>query len=1518
MKKIKNLKLVALLLLFVLASNAFAADAFPVFPRMSGTNFYVPIEKASDWTTALPSKIAEISSTYKGIIIKLNTDIDFDNVPLKKVDLKKLNLFIEGNNKTISGLKQSDPLFSNVGDTVYVQNLSFKNVKYETAAVDSIGQGFLFGSVRSKINAFLVKNVNFENASAKIETSGATNNFGLLAAGLNGNVYVSNVNALDFSLDSGYVSNAGVLFGSVEGSVNLDSVQVSGSMTVLGQENELSENGIGVGGVIGNVLGNLTLTSVKSGMKINAKVVAPASAITSNFDYGKIKANSGIGGVVGKINGSKAPASITGCEFSGSILSSNVDEYFEMGVGAIVGLVQNIGKIMYVNNINVTDSDSICHNGSLVYLGGVVGAIIGTDVGVVEFMQVNVGKKLVLKNYAQQQDGGAVGGLIGATFNASVVAKKDVVTSLIVVECQGEFAKDSFLSVGGVIGSFWNDSCKNTLVVENTEVANKISVTYDTGKSALYVGGFLGSGNDFEKISISKSMISAKKGISNNFEFSFLKKAVSQFYVGGMIGYTYKGKDVEIDSSTVQGNAKYMFDPVTRQDSYVAGLIGLAGADSVVARNFYYKGSAVLPENITFNLIGSGALNANLSIKQGILLQDGFVHCDQIEQLTNKDESAISNNVYLNDLGKNGFNPSDVYALNQYGRAWCYDDSDAKLCAFLNTDAVEYSAPFKVSFKKYLNGSDLVVYTNKTRDGLLLPNGSQIAMSALPKTGSVVTANGDSLTAWVENNDIWNGVENIQGDRYFTERTVFLPKLVFKSESTNSGNEIFVWNGKDFDILSDTLLPSAIFVSGQDNGVPTYAKGETWVVTGENSLPIENVESLKAYIVSHKPADTITLALDESKAVTFHRVFDFQNFVNATCRMTILGQEIIKVVSDRRTILPEMTDFSIDSVATNKNAILVIKVNQNVRDTLDTIAFHSVLDMTKYSLNDTILFFGTDVDTSYFDPNPSSSDPNSSSSGLNPGSSGGDYSSSSFNPFGFSSSSSFNPYGGSSSSNPVVDPMIACVDSSLISNVGFLKSGKSAAKFSFKLDIKKGCNDMKPMASVSGPNGFNWDSSLVSATRSYNFTFYPLEPGTYKFRVKLAEGKDTTFWKTFKADMSVSGHKWNLAAVGTWPKGVVDNDEATVYGWSQDVLIGDYWQYEALPNVQSVVEDAGYWIYAEKDLEFSLDLPLKKAESDSIAWNLKKNFNGWNLIANPYSWDLEATSVKNFMDPESNESPFWRQNSDGELEVASVLNANEAFWISTDKNRTIKVSTKPTFSSAKASKNSLKKANPGSWSMALVATSENGTSDSWNVLGVGSKNIALEEPPAGKGDFVSVAFEGEGNAKLAKRILAKSNEKEYSWNVDLKASEAGKVKLTLEGLSEVRAMGYKAILVVDDETAEFGSDASVSVDVSTKSKKALLKVVPAEVKVVTASGISDVHYSVAAGRMDVLFSVPFAMAGRTASVNLMDVNGKVIARALGKANAGSNALQIASPVRNGVYVLQVRVGNDSRVVRLAL
>lgn len=1498
MKNFRMLKSFALLLVFAFMGNAFASIDFP---RISGATLQIPkivIGSVDEWKS-VPTKMNQVGSSAIGFVVELTADIDFGEETISPWNLKRKNFYLDGRGHSVSGsVDYRSPLY-NAGDTVYLKDVVFKDLKsvvtdeQGSLLLDTAYNGLILSA--TKVKKLYLDHVTLDNVIVKRNPQYHLDNFGVLTGFVDGDVYASNLKATNMNIDTVYAANIGGLFGKVAGSVNFENVEVGGKIVSISREQGLVPDGMGVGGIVGTIIGGAEISGASSNMNMENKAYAPS--FHDNVIH-TIHSNSGIGGIIGKMKDTfeHLQVVIQSSSFTGSIMSSNGDSPFEMGVGGVIGLAQEYYSPFVVNNVSVKSLGQINHNGTLVYMGGIIGAVDNLRRLDMRRASAEVSLMQISNQAMGGTDGGALGGLIGAVYNTDVYAKRNTASSRMKVNSLKSTVNSKNMSVGGAIGGFW-DGARTSLTLDSVLCANNIALYYDNSQTDLAVGGLVGDVCEFSEINILKSEVFSKKTSSNEtlnlIDADIENGATRIFHFGGMIGFAGAGGKIFINKSTASGKMDFKVEKAKRaENEYIGGLIGLAENEIVEISDFSYTGDINLDPTVKdllpdTRIIVRGVMSRSLVANQDIRISNGFVLSENIESVV--DEKIDLLNVLLNNYvpsstSSEPVSPAYVYSLNGTEKIWYFDGANVGLTS-LCEEADKCLAPGKIVFRNPDDASELVVYSDKQGEWNLKGNGDHLNVeSDLPAKKPMLYSNNTKILVWKDENKniAWNGTA--EDGLVFKKMDLSVPVVTFNTEMTKGGDKILAWNGSDFNISKSAVMPEVVFEHVETT--KNYFKSNAWFTDEENSRPINDVDVLNDYIVTHVSMDTIKLVVDElsqkGKSV-FQRMISFANMAPVVCRMKVLGQQVSIVANDSLMYLPEMTELTIDSVGTSFDSVKVFIMDNGKKDFVDVFAFDKTLDMSKYPVNASIAFEGFNI--------PISSDSNSD--------------------IGSSGSSSNSTFVEISSSS--VD---YCPDSIEVSNVEFLKSGKSAAKFSFKIKVAKSCKDLTPSASVTGPDGFKWDSSLVSATKSYNFKFYPLNPGTYKFKIQLTAQKDTSFMKTFKADMSVNGHKWSLAAAGSWPKGTLKNDNSMVYKWDQETLIGDYWQYSALPDVQDVVEDVGYWIYSEKNLEFSLDVPLKKAESDSISWDLKKNFNGWNLIANPYSWDLEATSVKNFMDPESKESPFWRVNSDGEFEVASVLSANEAFWVSTDKNRTIKVSTQPVFPSAKASKKALKKAAPGSWSMALVAKSENGTSDSWNVLGVGSQNIELEEPPAGMGDFVSVSFEGEGNKLLAKRILAQS-ENEYSWNVNLKASEAGKVTLSLDGLDEVRSMGYKAVLVMDGESFEFGNE-PVSVDVSTKSRKALLKVVPADVKVVAASGISNVRYSVAAGDMNVLFSVPFGMAGREATVRLVDVNGKAVSMVRGKASAGMNAFSLAAPVRNGVYMLQVRVGSDARTVRLAL
>ena len=1366
-------------------------------------------------------------------------------------------------------------------------------------------------------------------------------------------------------LESFFIYMGGVV-GSLEvGSIQLEKSTFSGNIDIV--NNNLDGAGVPLKPRVGGVAGywmpksntptlNLQMEECVSTVDITTNLEIPIIVSGTYDEELDFSFSSAFGGFFGSMipGVSSLAGVINRSTYSGKIDYKTKAESFTT-IGGFIGIWGN-GSITF--NDNVVNGSGISYQGPYSAIGALVGIVKNTKAGV--FVN-NLEVDNAIEASISPAEGISVGGVFGLAINSPVALNGVSIKSEISVNDATAFspslAHPIDLSMGGAIGYIGNS---NSLQMQNVSYEGSLSSVryYNVIAKEQYVGGLVGKLKQ-TSISIDSARVEGKDGtlMSVSFTGGGDKDKFKAVQMGGLIGASpflpsEGGRpSLTISESFVSGTiaATGMKNSDT---SCVSGFVGLyAVADSVKISDSYYKGAlttAMTKPSASkvsgFMTLAAGAnsvsvnnsyvYDANATASKIVIGQHDLTET-KAYMFSSLDESLEWNTVEASS-------PAFAYLLNDGEETphWGYNANENDGLPQLSFKKGEKVEPIKkITLREFdESGStpvDIEIYTDSEGKWELTANGKRFSEDLMvpfynPKT--------NKLVAWTTNDGtVWKGLAEtsakLKDGMVFKKQISDPPKVIFDVDTTGgeSGKDsrVVFWDDPEYSLVDSASLPIALFKLVNGNNDSAFYKGAFWKIDGQ-SLLVSSSEDLIEYAVKKKSTEVkLVFALDslhklmlsahnggygmtaEEKALQaslesmkFQTVL-FTSLPEVKIQYNAMGYERETTFRPQLIVLPKLDSLAILSVkGADSSEYTAVLSNFYSKDTIGNLSFGEKIDLSTKSLNDTLL-----VTTMYRPAKPDTG--SSSSSSSNPSSS-----SSSSSP-----SNSGNPSGPNPSTPGVDDNRSGeCPDSVTIAESHVLQSG-SAALFTFTIKIPSFCQTViKPRVIVSGPDSVLMDS-VLNYRKKNEFVFYPLNPGMYTFKVNASSKKSKTIKKEFSANIELRGRAWNMVAYGSWPKNVLKGAKPTIYMWNESNAIGDYWQYEALPNGYQPDELTGYWVRSEKAMSFSLDLPLKKAESDSLSWTVDKKFSGWNLLANPYSWNLYVGTVEGFKSPENGSSPIWRWNADdARYDPSDTLFANEAFWVSTDKKRTLSVSTKPVFPApkvAKKNKNSLLKvASKNSWSMVLVATSENGVSDMWNVFGVGSKDIAIAEPPAGMGDAVRASFVGEGNALLAKRILARTSADEYSWKVQLNASKSEKVNLSLEGLDEVRALGYRAVLVMDGKTYEWGDASSISVETS-GSKTAELKVVPAKAQIAHSKGIADMKYSVAAGQFAVNFSVPAEMAGKDAEVRLLDMNGNVLSMARGKAQAGSNDMRLGSVSRNGAYVLMVRVGSATRSARIA-
>ena len=1365
--------------------------------------------------------------------------------------------------------------------------------------------------------------------------------------------------------------------GEVEaGTIELEWSSISGNIDVVNNIDTVKDENpmtIRVGSVLGYWMPKgstpvlkLHMNGCVSTVDISVNLEAPHVNTASNTEALDFAYLSAAGGFFG----SMAPGvnvvsgTIEGSSYSGSIVYRSKDESLP-SIGGFMGVWGN-GPISFSDN--VVNGSAINYRGPYANIGALVGTVKNSkDTVFVNNLKVEKGIEASLSPV----EGASIGGVFGIVNSSPVVLNEVSITSDISVNDIESFdpvlTRSIDLSMGGAIG--YIGKSKSNVKMENVSYEGSLTAnrSYAANNKAQYVGGLVGKLKE-TSVSIDKASVVGKEGtlMSVNFDGGSSSDRFEPIHMGGLIGaspFAANGNvlSLAINESFVSGDIAVK-NMITADTSYFSGLVGqFAVVDNVNISDSYYKGGLELDAKNYSVYKASGlitlSVNANdFSVKNSYVYDANSsvsrVVIGQPDPSMTKTYLFTSLDDYLEGSTMEFSSPAFAYLLNEgettsrWGFNANENDGLPQLVFSLGEDAEPIKRVILRGFDESgTSPKDIEIYTDAEGKWELKPDGKHYDSDELDVAS--YDANAKKFVLWKQKNGdlVWKGLEqtasSLVDGMEFEKQVAGVPKVVFDVDTTpESGNRVLFWDNSKYDIVKDENLPEAVFVVLDNNSNGTFYKGAFWKIAGTSNVVTSSAELinyvslnptsevklqfatdlLHDYVVAQPRG--ITLNERESTLLTMLKQKEIEttslmlsNSSGIKIRYTCMGHERIVDFKGNDRLLPKVDKFSIIDVLSADSSKISFVVSKTGGVVVRTdYVFGEELDLSSILASGEELMIYQTERTIRIPTGPDTTIVVDSTG----------------KPSIVIVDSTGKPVvvpiepTDDEPSKPVVDSIGGCADSITISDIRVLKSG-TAALFSFKLDAPSICDTLlKPHVIVSNAKGFKKDSAFAFSRKTREFVFYPLDPGEYSFKVQASSKKSKAVKQKFSADIELRGRVWNMVAYGSWPKNALKNAKPTIYSWNESSAIGDYWQYEALPKNSKAVETAGYWVRTESNVKFSLDLPLKKAESDSLSWTIEKNFSGWNMLANPYSWNLYAGSVAGFKSVENGDTPLWRWNAvTARYEVADTLFAGEAFWINVDKKRTLRMSTKPVFPSVKT-KTTEKKKSPllkstskDSWSMVLVATSEDGAVDSWNVLGVGSKNIAIAEPPAGMDGFAGASFVGEDNALLAKRILARASANEYSWKVQLNASKNGKVNLVLEGLDEVRAMGYDVALVVDGKTYEWTDNSSMDVNVS-GSKTAELKVVPAGTKIAAVKGIGNVHFDAVAGGIAVQFDVSAGMAGQKASVRLLDVNGNVVAMVNGNARSGTNDFRLATPARSGVYVLQVRVGHESRVARLSL
>lgn len=448
---------------------------------------------------------------------------------------------------------------------------------------------------------------------------------------------------------------------------------------------------------------------------------------------------------------------------------------------------------------------------------------------------------------------------------------------------------------------------------------------------------------------------------------------------------------------------------------------------------------------------------------------------------------------------------------------------------------------------------------------------------------------------------------------------------------------------------------------------------------------------------------------------------------------------------------------------------------------------------------------------------------------------------------------------------------------------------------------------------------------------------FPLSVGRYAFKAVIENGDDKIdFNRDFVVKNELATEScddcWHMVGLSNVKLKSVDWSDAEFYWWDESRNFGRYWQYQEFLKNESPVEGRGYWFNTEKEQTLVLKDSVPRPED--FVWVLDSVYSGWNMVSNPYSWYIDAYAL--YMVEEGGAAnkadtadvKFWRWDAKaGAYEPVQYLAPHEAVWARVSRKVKWEIPEMPCYVTVldedgnlvpapglKSSVSLFKASNAkDSFTLRAVLADSKGRVDRWNTIGVGDQAVMAEEPPQGMGDFVNLSVV-DGKKALATSLKKHSDAGSYEWNMELKAADIRMGYLSFEGVDELKAKGLSLYVTVDGETTEVQEGKALNVTVGKDAKKANVYVAasPRKVASATLQGLKAVQV----GRMlQVNFVADASLAGGMTHVELVSLQGQVMASASAKTLAGANTLNLETP-KSGVYMLRVKTGNLSAVSRI--
>ena len=441
---------------------------------------------------------------------------------------------------------------------------------------------------------------------------------------------------------------------------------------------------------------------------------------------------------------------------------------------------------------------------------------------------------------------------------------------------------------------------------------------------------------------------------------------------------------------------------------------------------------------------------------------------------------------------------------------------------------------------------------------------------------------------------------------------------------------------------------------------------------------------------------------------------------------------------------------------------------------------------------------------------------------------------------------------------------------------------------------------------------------------------FPLDAGRYVLTVTIGDAKNSNdFVKVFDVTSEIasvaSEDAWQMVSIGNLDKeSFVWDGDAIFYWWDESSAMGDFWHYKEYDPEEEIVPTRGYWYSSIEGRPLLLKSRDEREIGKRVVWTLDYINTGWNLVANPYGFALNLFAdhpAEKVEETEESNVTFWRWNPDiANYVPTDVVKPYEAVWVKVTNATEWTVPVVPEFAADKPEEKGksidkrgrlAKAVGKNEWRVQMVLADAKGHRDSWNMLGTSSRPFAADEPPEGMGDHVNLSIV-EGNRVLAKSVKAPAEEQE--WAICLNASSERVGYLSFEGVDDLNALGLKVFVTIDGATTEMHDGNSLKVALRSSVTKATVRVAKSA-KVVADLRIGGLRFAQAGRSLNVSFDAGADLAGTRTIVDVLNMDGKVVASRSGRTLAGTNVFTLDTP-RGGVYMLRIRAGSQMKARRI--